>query len=454
MENIKVAFMFGAGAEGTKNFDLPLGGAFQTNTLITNKDKEKEKKALKEYFKNEYHSDSIYDKSSRERILKCSLENYLQSLDKTRLKLISKQEDEYYQAILSKTSYKEIFDHKNYQDNKNLNLECLALWDDIIEYMAGREVKYQEIINNDHFSFFLDKLIVRNDDTLEFSEYIVLSLLLDEKFHTIIDRYRYGIKKFYKVFNYYWHCYFYIVKAVISYYLNEDKEKNLKILEEYINIDKYINNNEIELNYLKILENINEFTKSLYGLNLNNENCYYHYINKKFNEQIVGVITTNYFSFCQKYFGENVAYINGQLKYFEFCDDLEVNDASKDNDVFTKEKLFFPFIFGQSYVKPIIHEYQINEFNHVKEILDAADVLVILGYNINSDDNHINAYLHNFAKDKKIVYITDKTIDLKEKLHLENTDNLEVLSIDYKVGNKEIINLINDKINNKELHPV
>lgn len=44
MENIKVAFMFGAGAEGTKNFDLPLGGAFQTNTLITNKDKEKEKR--------------------------------------------------------------------------------------------------------------------------------------------------------------------------------------------------------------------------------------------------------------------------------------------------------------------------------------------------------------------------------------------------------------------------
>lgn len=441
MENLKVAFMFGAGVEGTKNFGLPLGNEFQTNTLIINSDKEKENKALRKYFKKEYSSDSIHSKTSNERILKCSIENYLQSLDKSKIETISKQDKDYYQAILSKASYNEIFGNQDYNRKDDLNKGCLEFWDDIIDYIGGDKTKYEKIKANRHYKFFLKKLIIDENEKLDFSEYIVLSLLLDEKFHTIIDRKKYGVKKFYKVFNYYWHCYFYVVKEIIKYYLNSDRE-NLSVLKEYI-----IDNEPIELNYTKILENINEFTKCLYSLKLNNEECYYHYINKIFEDKLVGVITTNYFNFCQKYFSNiDIAYINGQLKYFEFCDDLEVHDATIDNDIFNKQKIFFPFIFGQSYVKPIIHEYQIDEFNKVKTILNTADVLVILGYNINSDDNHINAYLHNFAKEKKIIYVTDGADKLKEKLHLDNDDNLICLSVDYENETRKIIKQIKEAI--------
>lgn len=33
----------------------------------------------------------------------------------------------------------------------------------------------------------------------------------------------------------------------------------------------------------------------------------------------------------------------------------------------------------------------------MKNILDESDVVVVLGYNINEDDNHINAYLRGLS---------------------------------------------------------
>ena len=83
---------------------------------------------------------------------------------------------------------------------------------------------------------------------------------------------------------------------------------------------------------------------------------------------------------------------------------MEVKDASIENaSDFTGEKLFFPFIFGQSLIKPIVSDIQIDAFTEFKSLLNKTDILVVLGYNINEDDNHINALLHKYAKSKGIL---------------------------------------------------
>ena len=64
---------------------------------------------------------------------------------------------------------------------------------------------------------------------------VVFAVLLDYKFHTIIDRTKYGRNSFYMVFNYYWHSYLYIVKAVIKYFcLQQDHyEKVIESLKDF-----------------------------------------------------------------------------------------------------------------------------------------------------------------------------------------------------------------------------
>ena len=38
---------------------------------------------------------------------------------------------------------------------------------------------------------------------------------------------------------------------------------------------------------------------------------------------------------------------------------------------------FFPFILGQSYVKPVVHSSQTHQYERVAELLKDTDVLVI-----------------------------------------------------------------------------
>lgn len=268
---------------------------------------------------------------------------------------------------------------------------------------------------------------------------VVFAVLLDQKFHTIIDRNKYGKNSFYMVFNYYWHCYFYIIKNVIQYfYCQQDhNEKVIQVLKGFVDFHE----EDVQLKYDNILTDIHRFTKCLYALTIDHQNCYYHYIQKAFHNHISGIITTNYFHFAEGYF-ENVAYINGQLKNFEFPEELEVHDASERRAVF-KDRLFFPFIFGQSYVKPIIHSKLIVELKRMKDILDKSSILVILGYNINSDDNHINAYLHDFVHHKKIIFVNNdgNNEHLIKKLHLKNANNIELLCVSYE-NNENVISEI------------
>ena len=56
---------------------------------------------------------------------------------------------------------------------------------------------------------------------------------------------------------------------------------------------------------------------------------------------------------------DNIAFINGQLKWFEIPGYLEIVDITKESPQ-EKNYLYFPFIFGQSKIKPIVHPLQLK----------------------------------------------------------------------------------------------
>ena len=95
---------------------------------------------------------------------------------------------------------------------------------------------------------------------------------------------------------------------------------------------------------------------------------------------------------------------------------MEVVDLAENSG--KDDKLLFPFIFGQSLVKPIVNTIQTEEFHRLNELLNDTDMLVIMGFNINEDDNHINAFLHDYVKKgKKLIIISkNKYSDLEKRL--------------------------------------
>ena len=108
---------------------------------------------------------------------------------------------------------------------------------------------------------------------------------------------------------------------------------------------------------------------------------------------------------------------------------MEVVDLTDDN--IDASTFHFPFLFGQSLVKPIINKRQIDEFYELKKVLDTAEILVIFGFNINEDDNHINSFLHDFVSTKKIIIVNPgaRKIYATDDLH-----NVELQSGDQVMG--------------------
>ena len=419
---INVAFFFGAGAEC--DFGLPNGLEYLQNTIFLNKD----------------NINPIVNKFSKTDL---KLANYLLSSD-----------DSIYKHILGKACFHYLRNCNKPQ--KCVEKKCLLFLkeEDIKELgdkidntdyiLTDKDKKEKENILNK----FKEKLKNYNGKNAEncwthsFLKKICSESLKDVNYAGILDKYfytinnpvKYGPRKFSKLVNYYWACYFCIVQKIVE---NFDKKDEL---------NKYKNSSEI--NYKEIVNNLQDFTKKLYGLNqesskLKNsqiENSYYYLINQKLeNQKYVnqGILTTNYFNFVEQIkVKENgkYAYLNGRLDYFEIPQLLEVRNLQKDN--VPSDKLFFPFIFGQSFVKPIVHQKQIEEFAKVPAILKNADCLVILGFAINEDDNHVNSYLHDYAsqKNKKIIFVSTEEGNevlesVKTRLRLENSDNIKIVNV-------------------------
>lgn len=124
-------------------------------------------------------------------------------------------------------------------------------------------------------------------------------------------------------------------------------------------------------------------------------------------------VTTNYTDIAEKVLGRNITYLHGRLNWFEDHQHLMVYDCLNDNEyqeVLKHADTLVPFILIPSGIKPIICKKQIQEFHKFINDLDDSDVLYVLGYKFNSEDNHINSIIAEWLRkpNKKLLYFNYK----------------------------------------------
>lgn len=229
--------------------------------------------------------------------------------------------------------------------------------------------------------------------------------VIEKYFHTIIKPQDYGPVNYWKLINYYWQAYFTVMLPLCDYLINKDKkifeQFNFKLTEEANEKEskkRPIKISKIQNNYTIFLTNLRKISKILWSNNTlkffkTNSN---HYYNHPMLKKAVGVITTNYTPIINIVGSEKVAHVNGCLKLFEYPLELEVHDFSSNAINSPDHKMFFPFIFGTSSIKPVIDNTQLQQLHKMKNILEESDILVIIGYGINEDDNHLNSFIRSF----------------------------------------------------------
>lgn len=445
MSKKQVAFLFGAGAEGKGNFNLPSGIDFMRDSYLNKDLYNKQTKYLKTLFDKEYF---IKDNDDGVNAYKYTAYNYA---DNNTLRAIMKKwifNQFYHQDIsnkhkrqlysfLSKDDLQDLFE-KDFDSDLHSQIESNSEYFDMFKKLLHcKELTKSDVdvVKDTFLECFLDSLQFKKELPTG------ISFVLDQHFHTIIDPQRFGINNFSKVFNYYWAIF-------ISIYL-----PIIKLLEV---------NDSKDLTYKLALDNLQDYIKKLYidtktwdMVKDKAMDTYYHHINETFNAkdsniEVSGVITSNYYKFIEliETKDNKYAYLNGQLKLFEVPETLEVIDITV--TPLPEDKLYFPFIFGQSYIKPIVSKYQIEAFSTMEDILNNSDILVVLGYNINEDDNHINSFIRSFVKqDSKYIIIVSNSnnkAEIESKLKLKDCDNLIMLEVNYPDGAKKITHQIKERL--------
>lgn len=218
-----------------------------------------------------------------------------------------------------------------------------------------------------------------------------------------------------------------------------NRQKWMDIIEECTSfiVDR-VNKNDII--YVEDILN-NKLSSNEKTMVQKNDRVYYKMISD--NENIKPkIITTNYTGFAQRIMSlsdQDVAYIHGKLEWFE---DIKTKRIGCMNE-FKENDCIFPFIFVQSGVKPIVSHKQLIEYSKgVHWICHGSNeeypVIVILGYGINSDDDHVNDLLLSALEQGKIVIDFVYKLEQKSKVDIEKihkkllyTDNLYLVDTNY-----------------------
>lgn len=174
------------------------------------------------------------------------------------------------------------------------------------------------------------------------------------------------------------------------------------------------------------------------------------------------VATTNYTEIAEKVlYNKKITYLHGNLNWFEDYKHLRVYDCKENEDykqALAHMETLMPFILIPSGIKPIICTKQVESFHKFIDNLQQSDVLCVVGYKFNSEDNHINAiiteWLHN--RGKKLVYFNyNRDVDFEKlewaddiwngkaitDLEKSNGDSKKVVEGFLKSNNK-ILNII------------
>lgn len=162
----------------------------------------------------------------------------------------------------------------------------------------------------------------------------------------------------------------------------------------------------------------------------------YYYMIRKLASSLkheVSCITTNYTTIGERIINipnEQFSYLHGKLSLFE---ELETKNVATVDSV-NLSNTVFPYLLVQSGVKPIISPYQIREFYKACEMIDNADQMLIVGYGINPDDEHITNLMRNRIRAGKTIKVF---VYCKEKD--DDEWKLKVRDIRVQLGENELL---------------
>lgn len=409
-------FLFGAGVEG--GYGLPLGGKYTYDTILQKRTKMYKslnlfyKNRLSEKYIDEYVRAYLFSNTSHtftemifESAKKIDKESKMTTDEKKLVKLIP-----LYEKCLKTGNKTKEFNEKVKMLHKKI------VTDESKNEFSSIQKKYKQIIDNLSYYGAIEK-----------------------DFACIVNPYKVGKNRFWRLINYMWSAYFSIIIPLLD---NSEKYKNKN---EYKN-DKYT----------FVLEHLKEITDYIYSAefydsyNKNDTDNNDYYLAIKENLSPYCFLTTNYTPFAKQCMNTdkmlNTAYLAGELSVFELPTELTVKDIRKDS--IKKNDFIFPFMMTQAMVKPIINKYQLTEYSKAISYLEEIDTLIILGYSLCENDNHIVSLLRDYIMNpkKKIIYFeydrdgTKNINSCKEKLR-------DKLKIDEDVLNRIELITHNGKAN-------
>ncbi len=244
--------------------------------------------------------------------------------------------------------------------------------------------------------------------------------IVDGYFHTLISPNLLGPQKFCTVMAFYSRAYLSIVKEIL------------------------MKDNSCDMSYQEILakpvatvQQIKRVIKEHGDFNRNES--YYSLLKKKTDKNIFSIITTNYTPCCEILSGigkDRIAFVHGRFGLFESPYNMEVIDV-EETDYPCDTNILFPYIFIQSGIKPIVEKKQLLEYAKALNFINEADRIVIIGYSINVDDNHLNSLLRDaIISGKETVYLDYSNVGedrILRRLRLSVVENNFV----YKPINKQ-----------------
>lgn len=398
---MKISILFGAGAEGEKYFGICNGNDFILDSIYTKKEK------LYEALANKIYKNIKIDKY---------INNYEREF------LFNKKGKPFINLIDSLIDKNFVF--------KSPETNCLI--DDIkhngIDKSGDSLNKLYEIIIKENVNAVDDKA----EDRKAICEYLTFMGTLESYFSSIVNPLEYGQTRFWKLVNYYWSAYFSILIPILD------------------NVEKYKEDEEYNKNkYAYVLGRLNEISEELFDdnfiENFNKKENYYSEVKKLIEEgrDIAYIFTTNYTPFVNLtgLAKDKICYLAGKLNQFEYPEELYVKEINTNNKLINRD-MAFPFIMTQVPVKPIVEAKQINEYAKFIKYLNDTDILIIIGYNLNKNDNHINAIIRDFVlkKNKELIYCEysnkgfknfdkdKKREEVKNSLRIRNDfDNIKII---------------------------
>lgn len=174
-------------------------------------------------------------------------------------------------------------------------------------------------------------------------------------------------------------------------------------------------------------------------------NGYYDDVNYYIKEgaiQVKSIATTNYTNLIKKKIKETdkIHFLNGstELWYDPYINRIEIKNPFDNKE--KSEHFEVPLLFTQSGTKPMTSIYMSQEYVTVYNDFYDADIICIVGFGFNTDDEHINGILRELINNGKRIFVVtikgNKTKDELKKyymrrLKINTRDSISVIMVDY-----------------------